>query len=209
MASGDLQIAYFAPFTYENHQDLIAEAQEAVDLDGQPIAQVEVVAQSCDGRDVELVTLGSGPAKVWLIARQHPGESMAEWYMKGEGHALSQQQSPSDKLVAPAPGLLERLLNPRDAAARRLRELATIRLVPNMNPDGSRRGHLRTNAKGANLNREWGNTGDYKAPTLERSPEVFMVLKKLREVGCDVIVDVHGDEGLPHNFFGKWKGVVR
>ncbi len=39
--------------------------------------------------------------------------------------------------------------------------------VPNMNPDGSYRGHLRTNASGANLNREWKN------PTLERSPEVM------------------------------------
>jgi murein tripeptide amidase MpaA len=39
--------------------------------------------------------------------------------------------------------------------------------------DGSFRGHLRTNACGANLNREWCTTGEYVAPTLERSPEVF------------------------------------
>ncbi len=38
-----------------------------------------------------------------------------------------------------------------------------------MNPDGTWRGHLRTNAAGANLNREWDN------PTLERSPEVYYV----------------------------------
>lgn len=37
-----------------------------------------------------------------------------------------------------------------------------------MNPDGSYRGHLRTNAKGANLNREW------KKPTLEYSPEASL-----------------------------------
>ena len=28
-------------------------------------------------------------------------------------------------------------------------------IVPNCNPDGSFRGHLRTNADGTNLNREW------------------------------------------------------
>jgi len=39
--------------------------------------------------------------------------------------------------------------------------------------DGAFRGHLRTNACGANLNREWCTTGDYIAPTLERSPEVY------------------------------------
>ena len=41
--------------------------------------------------------------------------------------------------------------------------------VPNMNPDGSWRGHLRTNASGANLNREW------LEPSAERSPEVLAV----------------------------------
>ena len=38
-----------------------------------------------------------------------------------------------------------------------------------MNPDGSWRGHLRTNASGANLNREW------LEPSKERSPEVLAV----------------------------------
>ena len=46
----------------------------------------------------------------------------------------------------------------------RLREAATFHIVPNMNPDGSRRGHLRTNAAGVNLNREW------HAPSLEQQP---------------------------------------
>ena len=41
-----------------------------------------------------------------------------------------------------------------------------------MNPDGSYRGHLRTNASGANLNREW------KKPTLEHSPEVNCTSKQ-------------------------------
>jgi len=36
-----------------------------------------------------------------------------------------------------------------------------------MNPDGSVRGYLRTNANGVNLNREWDKTNP------EQSPEVF------------------------------------
>ena len=35
---------------------------------------------------------------------------------------------------------------------------ATFHVVPNMNPDGSVRGYLRTNSSGANLNREWAKT---------------------------------------------------
>jgi murein tripeptide amidase MpaA len=61
-----------------------------------------------------------------------------------------------------------------------------------MCPDGAVRGHLRTNACGANLNREWGNSGDYVAPTAERSPEVLCVLEKMKKTGCDFFLDVHG-----------------
>jgi murein tripeptide amidase MpaA len=71
---------------------------------------------------------------IWIIARQHPGESMAEWFVEG---------------------LLERLLDGADPVARRIREKAVLYIVPNMNPDGAIRGNLRTNAAGANLNREW------------------------------------------------------
>jgi murein tripeptide amidase MpaA len=63
-----------------------------------------------------------------------------------------------------------------------------------MNPDGSVRGNLRTNASGANLNREW------LAPSLERSPEVFVVREAMQRSGVGLFVDVHGDEALPYVF---------
>jgi murein tripeptide amidase MpaA len=71
---------------------------------------------------------------------------------------------------------------------------AVFYIVPNMNPDGSVRGNLRTNAAGANLNREW------MTPSLERSPEVYAVKNKIHETGCDLFLDVHGDEALPYVF---------
>ena len=80
---------------------------------------------SLDGRDMDLLTLGSGPRKIWLIGRQHPGETMASWFFEG---------------------FLERLLDASDSASQKLLRDATLYLVPNMNPDGSYRGHLRTNA---------------------------------------------------------------
>ncbi len=63
-----------------------------------------------------------------------------------------------------------------------------------MNPDGAVRGNLRTNAGGANLNREWA------APSMDKSPEVYWVRQKMLEVGVDLSLDAHGDEGLPYNF---------
>ena len=181
-------VAYFAPFSYEQHQDLIASCQLAKDLSGAQLCNVQVVGQSLDGRDIELVQVGPDDAKLkcWFVARQHPGETMAEWWMQG---------------------FLARLLDPADSLAAKLRSQATFYVVPNMNPDGSCRGHLRTNACGANLNREWASTGAYRAPTLQRSPEVYHVLEKLDQTGCDLFVDVHGDEELPHIFLASETGV--
>lgn len=135
--------------------------------------------------DLLRVTAGGGEPgeakkQCWIFARQHPGESMAEHLMEG---------------------LLARLLDGADPVARALLTKADFWIVPNMNPDGSRRGHLRTNACGANLNREW------LEPTMERSPEVYLVREKMRAVGLDFALDVHGDEALPYNFIAGPDGV--
>ena len=97
-------------------------------------------------------------------------------------------------------GFLERLLDGDDPVSRVLLSQCVFHVVPNMNPDGSVRGNLRTNAAGANLNREW------QTPTLQRSPEVFLVRQKMLEFGVDLCLDAHGDEGLPYNFVAGSEG---
>jgi hypothetical protein len=47
-----------------------------------------------------------------------------------------------------ADGLLERLTDKHDAIARHLLRDACVYVMPNVNPDGTWRGHLRTNAAG-------------------------------------------------------------
>jgi murein tripeptide amidase MpaA len=163
--------AYFEPYSLEQHQALIGRAADS------SFARVERLGSSVEGRDIDLVTVGSNAhaekKNVWIIARQHPGEAMAEWFIEG---------------------MLERLLDRSDPVARRLLDCAVLHVVPNMNPDGSVRGNLRTNAAGANLNREW------TAPSMERSPEVLVVRERLQQTGVDVFFDIHGDEGLPYVF---------
>jgi len=73
-------------------------------------------------------------------------------------------------------------------------------VVPNMNPDGSARGNLRTNAAGANLNREWVE------PSMETSPEVFLVRQAMHDTGVDLFLDIHGDEAIPYNFVSGCEG---
>ena len=172
--SNAVWIAYFAPYSMERHHDLIAWAA------GQAGVVHRELGLTLDKQPMDLLTLGDGPKQVWLYARQHPGETMAQWWMEGA---------------------LERLCDEEDAVARLLRQKATIHLVPNMNPDGSRRGHLRTNAAGVNLNREWHE------PSAERSPEVLLVRNAMDESGVDFAMDVHGDEAIPAVFIAGFDGI--
>jgi murein tripeptide amidase MpaA len=98
-------------------------------------------------------------------------------------------------------GALERLTDPADPIGRTLRRRCRLHLVPNANPDGSRRGHLRTNAAGVNLNREWA------APSPERSPEVLALRNAMDATGVDFAIDVHGDEAIPAVFIAGFEGI--
>lgn len=177
----EVYFAYFEPYSYERHLDLVAWANES------PLVSVKLLGHTIDGRDMSLLVINDDNAgdaknkrKVWMIARQHPGETMAEWFVEG---------------------FLERLLDGNDAIARSLLKQATIYVVPHMNPDGAVRGNLRTNASGANLNREWLEA------SIEKSPEVFYVREAMKTIGVDMALDVHGDEDLPYNFLAGCEGV--
>jgi murein tripeptide amidase MpaA len=173
-ASNSVWFAYFAPYTMERHHDLIASAA------AHPAVEYRSLGQSLDGQELDYLRVGDGPLQVWLYARQHPGESMAEWWMEGA---------------------LEKLLDAADPISRTLLRKATFHIVPNMNPDGSKRGHLRTNAAGVNLNREWHE------PSRERSPEVLYVRDEMDRTGVDFAMDVHGDEAIPANFLAGFEGI--
>lgn len=156
---GSVYFAYFPPYTQHRHLSLLG----SLAVSSPHLVSCSVVGQSLQGRDIDLVSVGAGAdgpwtrsasaaeggplrrAVVWVIARQHPGECMAQ-------HA--------------AEGLLARLASGVDARSDVLLDRAIVHCIPNMNPDGSILGHMRTNALGANLNREW------EKPTLDYSPEV-------------------------------------
>ena len=175
--------AYFEPYSQERHLDLIGSAAASRRV------AVQHLGQKLEGRDITLLRLTDAQSalpveqkrNIWLIARQHPGEAMAEWFVEG---------------------FVQRLLEGADPVARVLLAQCVFYVVPNMNPDGAVRGNLRTNAGGANLNREWD------APSLEKSPEVFLVRQKMLEVGVDLNLDAHGDEGLPYNFVVGTEGTA-
>ena len=169
--------AYFAPYPLARHEQLIANALDSARV------RAETLCATPDGHAHTLLVIGDeakGRKKLWVTARQHPGETMAEWWVEG---------------------FLSRLLDEEDAVSRRLLEEAVVYVVPNMCIDGSVRGHLRCNAVGRNLNREWAE------PSAESSPEVYYVIEKMKQTGVDFAFDVHGDEGLPYNFIAGAEGI--
>jgi len=176
-----IYFAYFEPYSWEQHLDLLGAASAS-----RHVVQ-ERLGASVQGRDMALlrITDNDSPAplaerkQVWVIARQHPGETMASWFVDG---------------------LLERLLDEADSVSRTLLQRCVFHVVPHMNPDGAVLGNLRTNASGANLNREWVN------PDMTRSPEVFLVRQRMLATGVDVSLDVHGDEVLPYVFVAGAEG---
>lgn len=173
--AGDLAwFAYFAPYSMERHYDLIAQAAASEGV------SCRTLGTTLDGQPIDCLSFGTGDTVVWLTGRQHPGETQAEWWMEG---------------------VLDLLTDPASAVARELRRRCTFHVVPNCNPDGSRRGHLRTNAAGVNLNREW------QSPSAERSPEVLAIRAAMDATGVDFAIDAHGDEAIPACFLAGYEGI--
>jgi murein tripeptide amidase MpaA len=176
--TNDVVYAYFAPYPLDRHLRLIKRAARV------PWARAEVLGRSVEGRDMTLLTFGDagqggGKLRLWVTARQHPGETMAEWF---------------------AEGLVDRLCDGDDPTVQAILARATVHVVPNMNPDGSIHGNLRANAAGVNLNRAW------LAPDAAESPEVLGVRARMLETGVDLFLDVHGDERNPYCFLAGCEG---
>ena len=102
--------------------------------------------------------------EVIVCARVHPGETPSSFVIDG---------------------LLELLLDPKDAVARDLRQQYTFRVLPMLNPDGVALGLFRVDSRGDDLNRHYGpETDGSKHPAqaaliaLARSlyPNLFLVV---------------------------------
>lgn len=166
--------AYFAPYALARLERLLGRVDRA------PHVDVRTLGESAEGRPLWELEIGDEDADtvVWLLGRQHPGESPGSWVLEG---------------------LLRRLADADDPATQALLGAAVVRLVPMANPDGVERGNTRTSATGANLNRCWDDPDD-------DSPEVARLLERIAETGVDLFLDVHADEAASYAFAAKCEG---
>jgi murein tripeptide amidase MpaA len=170
-----IYFAQYPPYSMERTRRLVARALQ------DPRVNLTVLGQTPDGHDLDVLTVGAprrGRKVCWVTTRQHPNEVQGSWCVEG---------------------LLERLLLPEDPFARALLDRAVFHIVPNINPDGCRRGNTRTNALGANLNREW------KDPKADHAPEVLMVKRQMEAWGVDFYLDVHAYSGTTPFALGPYR----
>jgi Zinc carboxypeptidase/Cytosolic carboxypeptidase N-terminal domain len=129
----------------------------------------EVIGKSVEGRDLYLLTIGSGKKVIWLMTRQHSWESFTSWV--GEG-------------------FIDHLLLPAGA---KLRQQATFKIIPICDPDGMAHGGVRFNRHGFDLNRNWDVTDPQRMPeiTAQRNA-IFRWLDSGKPV--DLFLSLHNTE---------------
>lgn len=168
------QYAYFVPYSSMRLDRLARRANRASHVD------LALLGESVEERPLLELSFGDDDNErvLWIVGRQHPGETPASWALEG---------------------LIKRLCDAEDEPVQQLLGRAVVRIVPLVNPDGTELGNMRTSASGVNLNRVWD------APDGD-SPEIAAILERLASTGVDLFVDVHSDESAEFAFAARSEG---
>ena len=114
---------------------------------------------------------------VVIIGRQHPGETVGSYVVKG---------------------MYEFLMGDSDEA-KKLREIYIFKIVPMMNPDGVLVGNSRTSFAGCDLNRRWGKPNEIIHPEIYNTKQMILKLSTQRNLAF--IIDCHGHFGTFNSLF--------
>tara|TARA_B110000003_G_scaffold224677_1_gene225264 strand:- start:415 stop:2148 length:1734 start_codon:yes stop_codon:yes gene_type:complete len=118
----NVYFAYYPPYTTVMKQKMMMKYKN----------KKGVKAKTLGKSKVDALILGNGPLNIFIVARQHPGESIGSWMIEG---FLKEYFSDVQRKV--------------------VQDIFTFYIIPMANPDGVKLGHWYTNKKGQNLNRSW------------------------------------------------------
>ena len=128
-----LWVAYFYPYTNSDLNSLIKEIQDLPDV------TISSIGKSEEGRDIKKIHIdrlarasNEKNEQIWVICREHPGETPASFVCEGMTRAL--------------------LKHP---AGKRLREVYDFTIIPILNVDGVNHGYYYHNTNGVNLAFDW------------------------------------------------------
>lgn len=131
-----------------------------------------ILGKSSLNNKIELLRFGKGLKHIFMIARQHPGETIGSWMLEGFLKSLF-----STSLKKQSNILFNKF---------------TFHIISMVNPDGVELGHWYTQKHGHNCNREWMK---------KTCPEVKMIYKYMKQYKGCLYFDFHGDEGCKKHFF--------
>ena len=112
-----------------------------------------------------------------IIGRQHPGETVGSYVVKG---------------------CIDFLMGDSEEA-KQLRENYVFKIVPMMNPDGVLVGNSRTSFAGCDLNRRWGKPNEIIHPEVYSAKQMITKLSNQRNIAF--IIDCHGHFGTFNSLF--------
>ena len=144
----NVYFAYYPPYTTVMKQKMMMKYKNKKG------AKAKTLGKS----KVDALILGNGPLKIFIVARQHPGESIGSWMIEG---FLKEYFSDVQRKV--------------------VEDVFTFYIIPMANPGGVKLGHWYTNKKGQNLNRSWrhnktSETNDIKRLMTEKKALLYLDL---------------------------------
>jgi predicted deacylase len=167
MRGPSLHVARLQPYRISDLEKLKG------DLSGKPAAGIEAIGHTVEGRELEIIRVGSAeaPHRVLIRARAHPWEPGGNWVIEG---------------------LIRRLLK-NDDAARKFLDTYCVYMMPMANKDGVARGRTRFNMNGKDLNRDWLEPADPRLAPENAALEKWLdsMIKEGRRP--DLAIDFHND----------------
>ncbi|XP_052747124.1 cytosolic carboxypeptidase 6 [Bicyclus anynana] len=182
------QFSAAAPYSYSRLQKYLAGWEKRA----LPFATKEIIAQTTQKRNVDLLTIGDLFLKEWefkdelnvkgkiggakkrvvlIMARVHGGEQPASFVCQG---------------------FLDYIISSSEKAAA-LRNGIVIQVVPMLNPDGVFLGNQRSDLLGSDLNRCWNKATTYAHPALIAVNELIQKITAEKTLQLDFIIDIHAD----------------
>lgn len=172
--SDSVYFSYSIPYTYTDLKNDIVRLEK--DPQRAQYMIINTLCKTLSGIECPVVTITSRENKsqsrkkaVVLTARQHPGETVGSWMMRGA---------------------LNFLTDPDSEEAAILRENFVFKLIPMLNPDGVVNGNYRCSLAGCDLNRRWKHPSKTLHPTIYHTKRLAKQLHEER--GVVLFCDMHG-----------------
>jgi len=158
--------SYYVPYCLSRNYKLTSKLSKRSGI------KKSILGKSPLKNKIEVLKFGKGDKNIFMIVRQHPGETISSWMFEG---------------------FISAFFSPRSTKMRnKLINKFTFHIFPLANPDGVALGHWYTQSHGHNCNRQWYIT---------KCPEVKMIRNYIEKQGNGCLyIDLHGDEGCKRHF---------